>query len=69
MEKQHYIKKAIILNIDVVYYYSSNDIGSEYPYIFECSFPNVVVIRKKHIPSYYTRYPNFPKNDRTFITL
>ena len=28
-----------------------NDIGSEYHYIFECSFPNVVDIRKKHIPS------------------
>jgi hypothetical protein len=42
-----------------------NDIGSEYHYIFECSFPNVIDIRKKHIPSYYTRYPNFQKNDRT----
>ena len=38
-----------------------NDIGSEYHYIFECSFPNVVDIRKKHIPSYYTKYPNFQK--------
>jgi hypothetical protein len=38
-----------------------NDIGSEYHYIFECSFPNVVDIRKKHIPRYYTRYPNFQK--------
>jgi hypothetical protein len=37
------------------------DIGSEYHYIFECSFPNVVDIRKKHIPSYYTKYPNFQK--------
>ena len=34
---------------------------SEYHYIFECSFPNVVDIRKKHIPSYYTKYPNFQK--------
>ena len=24
-----------------------NDIGSEYHYIFECSFPNVIDIRKK----------------------
>ena len=38
-----------------------NDFGSEYHYIFECSFPNVVDIRKTHIPSYYTRYPNFQK--------
>ena len=32
-----------------------------YHYIFECSFPNVIDIRKKHIPSYYTRYPNVQK--------
>jgi hypothetical protein len=32
-----------------------------YHYIFECSFPNVIDIRTKHIPSYYTRYPNFQK--------
>ena len=38
-----------------------NDIGSKY-HIIECSFPNVIDIRKqKHILSYYTRYPNFPK--------